>query len=335
MNFMRFLRICVALGGALCAGALAPSASAQTVEAGGQSCKFSGYTYEASISAPKFVFSTYECTPLNTGNVTTVSIGSASGSLIATAPTDVVIPVNCTGPDCTGITVTAAVAQPATLVTISANSVTDGRGSIKVSGAGTTAAPLAVGTTADITLGVTPVTGTPVVQKSGATFVNPYRINIVAAGSGPPPGCSTTKSYDPGPTGLQAVPLLANLETASIKFSPVRGTRIPPANSGSFGLLRAGVYGLNPPAGVQYQISECPGDFTPNTLTPPERCGGYFASSSNASVNVSAAAVTNIYVCKLDPLKTYYLNIRFVNPATGVSTCPATKTCGINVNLYW
>jgi len=175
------------------------------------------------------------------------------------------------------------------------------------------------------------VTGTPLVKKSNVDYANPYTIPIVAQ-SNVPPGCSADKTYTVGQTDLQAQPALANMQTAAVRFAAVRGPNN--STSGSIGLLRV-VAGMVVPTGVQYQLSECPGDFTANTLTPTVRCGGYFVVSS-ATVKTNATSSISL-ACQLDPTKTYYLNLRYVDPVSGLSTCDngSGRNCTINVNFYW
>jgi hypothetical protein len=80
--------------------------------------------------------------------------------------------------------------------------------------------------------------------------------------------------------------------------------------------------GTNTPVGMQYNLSACPGDFT-TTMAPG--CGPYFNTRGNGTLKTTLTAGTT--QCHIEAGKTYYMNVRFVNPATGASTC-ASGTCG-------
>ena len=333
MNFLRFLaflRGCAAVGASLCVLTLATTANAQTVQVGNQTCTYTSFTYTYSPTSPGYIFQTTNCTPLDTSGAT-ITIGPASTNLVTTAHSVVNVSVQCSGAACTGIGMIAAV--DTVNVVADASSVVNGSGAVIVTGDGSMTTPL-IGSVATLTLTLTGTTVTPVIKKStGEPFPGTYPVVIAAVVIPPPAGCTADKTYDPGPRSLQTKPLLSGLQTAAIKFTPVRGPA--DADTGSMGILRAGVYGLIAPLGVQYQVSECPGDFTPNTLLPATRCGGYFAAASNATVKVTAQTPPPAYSCILDRTKSYYLNIRYVDPATGLTTCMDGKTCGVNVNFYW
>jgi hypothetical protein len=82
------------------------------------------------------------------------------------------------------------------------------------------------------------------------------------------------------------------------------------------------------PAGVQFNISDCPGDFTRTLAT---YCGPYY-KTSNRTDKFSSTNTSPGYCMTPDPTKTYYYNIRFVSPSTGLSTCSAAS-CAVNVDL--
>lgn len=110
---------------------------------------------------------------------------------------------------------------------------------------------------------------------------------------------------------------LASLKTAAIKFSGLRTRPIVSAN------VTYPAPGENPPNGFQFAVSQCPGDFTNS------QGSGCVAFSPRASATLAFGSA-----CTLDPTKKYYLNVRFVNPSTGASTCK-TINCGAYINLSY
>lgn len=81
--------------------------------------------------------------------------------------------------------------------------------------------------------------------------------------------------------------------------------------------------------GVQFNVSECPGDFT-TSMGPG--CGATFSTRMPYTIRFTTVGTTGY--CNVDPTKKYYINTRFVNPTSGASTCPS-GTCGLYVNLYY
>ena len=87
--------------------------------------------------------------------------------------------------------------------------------------------------------------------------------------------------------------------------------------------------GNNTPTGMQYNLSACPGDFV---TTMGTGCGPYYTTRGSGTLKVTTAAGNNY--CRLEPGKNYYMNVRFVNPANGASTC-ASGTCGAYVAVNY
>lgn len=90
--------------------------------------------------------------------------------------------------------------------------------------------------------------------------------------------------------------------------------------------------GYTTSTGIQFNVSECPGDFT-TTLGPG--CGATFSTRMPYTIRFTTVAGAGTSYCRVDPAKKYYINTRYVNPATGASTCAVGKTCGTYVNVYY
>jgi hypothetical protein len=85
--------------------------------------------------------------------------------------------------------------------------------------------------------------------------------------------------------------------------------------------------GNNGSKNIQHVMSTCPGDFT-NVASPNGICSRY-GTEGNGGINWHTAnsAIIAANSCgPLDESKTYYLNVRYVDPATGQTTC--------NPNVY-
>jgi len=83
--------------------------------------------------------------------------------------------------------------------------------------------------------------------------------------------------------------------------------------------------GNNASRDIQHVISTCPGDFT-NLASPNGICSRFGTDGAGGlSYHTANSTTVQINSCgPLDPTKTYYINARYVNPATGGTTCIAS-----------
>jgi hypothetical protein len=162
-----------------------------------------------------------------------------------------------------------------------------------------------------VSLALSSVTGGATLGTAAATLT----INDVAAAGGDP-NCPAI------PAGLSVRDANQSVGTAVIyKNTPNNAVAVKftPGSSGSVdwsALQVSGVY----PTNQLVSISSCRGDFT---KTYP--CG---AVSTQSKLNTSTASGASSSVCKLDPGKPYYVNVRNATTAAGADSCPAGKTCG-------
>lgn len=149
-----------------------------------------------------------------------------------------------------------------------------------------------------------------------------FSLNCGSSSSPPPPptvaptaGCPTAAYTEV--VGENVV--LAGKQVGSVKFQPLR-------RAGSINIS----VGADAPAGIRYQVSQCPGDFTPTS----NACGG-FGLFNSRSVLVSADVTKGEEWCALDPEKPfYYLNIQYANPIRDTVTC-RLASCAAKVNFLW
>jgi hypothetical protein len=159
-----------------------------------------------------------------------------------------------------------------------------------------------------VSLALSSVTGGAALGTAAATLT----INDVAA----PTNCPAI------PAGLALRDANQNVGTAviykntpnnavAIKFTPGASGRVEWSSQ-----QVVGVYAVS----QLVSISSCRGDFT-----KPIPCG---VKSTSASINTSTASGASSSVCKLDPGKPYYANLRNAPTSAGADSCPAGKTCG-------
>jgi hypothetical protein len=175
-----------------------------------------------------------------------------------------------------------------------------------------TTVPDTVAGTVTCTLGAT--TGGAVADTT------PFVLTVNKAGGGGT--CTTVADQNLSLASGTATKVTASASGVKTSATNVATTR----NGGTLGYIAltypAAGSGTNTPTGMQYNLSACPGDFT-TTMAPG--CGPFFNTRGNGTLKVTTTAGTT--QCHVEAGKTYYMNVRFVNPATGVSTC-ASGTCG-------
>ena len=311
MNLMSILtsarRAATAAGVATLALAFAGSAAAQTLTCQ-QVVNSGGFTLTCTGSAPP---------PPPPPSTALLTIGNPTPALLPPAGGSVTIPVTCSPTTmCAGVTI--SVTQPTLLAVTAVASVTNGVGSIIVTGIG----PLTSGTSVNI----------PVTYSGNATGISVVQSKAsVDVGIGIATTCATTadKYFEIPLTSTRTNLSLSGTQVAAMHFAPIRGVRN--ALLGSI-TVSTGIIGAAP-AGWTYQISECPGDFTPNPALNATlmRCGQFEGGQSNIMVN--AGALPKSFYCNLDKTKMYYFNIKFVDP-NGAATCGA-GTCAVYTDWIW
>lgn len=153
--------------------------------------------------------------------------------------------------------------------------------------------------------------------------------------AGPPvskPGPTCTRV----PDKLGDVTDLTNLESfiRNMSSDQVGAIRFKASNLPKYGInVRvAETTGQNPPEGMQVAISECPADFDnipAGNESNPGNCVLY-GDTSSIALKLRSGGSFAPYECRLDPSKTYYVNVRFKNPSTNQGTC-SSGTCGVAV----
>ncbi len=129
---------------------------------------------------------------------------------------------------------------------------------------------------------------------------------------------------------------LTGTKTMAVKFKPEYD--YGSGNVKYFGQVAAiTTPGNNVSKMIQLVVSECPGDFT-KTASTKGICSRYgVEGGGNVSFGTQTSSNQGLNLCgPLDRAKTYYANVRYVDPSTGKTTCdPAYGQCNTVVGITY
>ena len=283
-------------------------------------CTYSGFNFDAGTNILSIA-----CDTVVAGQPGTFSLAASPTTVVPNGTAN--ITVNRSG----GTTGTYSVAYTATVTgltgaTLNGTAVPAGTFSATVNfgeGQGSQSFPFAAGSTEgslSMTLGAVQATGTTTTPTTtaGATTAT----ITVANGVTPPPGCTTSATYNTPflVSGQKTVFKLKPGETAAAAFTPAANQTIKVSTTDT----------VNTPSAADHEVtvSQCPGDFTP--VWPCE----YQAQYTGSTMNTQSTATPPIYACKLTAGTKYYMNVRqVVKGNTSVNSCPFTLGCEVRVEI--
>lgn len=322
-NGKRFLLACLALG-------VVVGAHGQVITLRNTTANTCQYT-SMSLAADRSI--EVQCTTSDPSSPGSIGFSSSGGSSVTDTAPGVAVTVTRFGNSGTATTATVSYACSATGGYAPQYSSGSATGSVSITGNGTQSFTI---TPTVLPTGVTSSTISCVLSNAQvATLASPTSFSLVVTASGGGggggggsncTGAATSQFIDlVGQSGNRAqITNLRNGEIASIRF--------PAKRVSSFGSLLGTLISFTMPVpgyphpidGWQMAISECQGEFNspPAGNTRPSSCG-YFDTSTYGNLKTRAADPFYAWTCRLDPDKNYFLNIRWLDPSTGKSTCPA------------
>ncbi len=284
-----------------------------------------------------------QCVTNSPSDPGSISFSSSGGATVADTASGVAVTVTRFGNSGTATTATVSFSCSATGGYVPQYS-GGSSGTVSITGNGTqsfTITPTALPT------GVTSSTISCALSNAqGANLASPTSFSLVVTASGGGggggggancTGAATAQFYDlVGQAGSRAKIIdLRNGQTASVRFPAKRVSEFGSRFGINIGLTMPVPGYAYPSDGWEMAVSECQGAFNapPAGNTRPANCG-YFDTSSSGNIKTRAADPFYFWTCRLDPDKNYFLNIRWLNPATNAATCP-TGACSAYVDLSY
>jgi len=182
------------------------------------------------------------------------------------------------------------------------------------------------------------LTGATVAQL-GTPSVFTLTVNTSSSGGGGESNCVTSpvaQTYSPlnENTRRASIRNLGPGQVAAVRF-PARLQTDQGPKSGLDLILTMPIPGLQAPTGWEMAVSECAGDFVnipPGNNVAQGACG-YSDVNLEGVLTMRSAEPFSFFACRLDPAKSYFLNVRWRKP-WGESGCPG-GSCSAYLDLSY